>query len=527
MTGPAASVLLVSCGPSDDNHAGLEEPLGLASLAAYLRRGGHHAEVWHVGEGAACAEAVAAECQAGAHDVVGLTLTPSNPATVARICRAIKESSPAVLTVVGGHLATALHRDVVGRFAEIDVVCRGEGEITLLRLVEQRGDCRNWHDVEGLTFRDGGRIVTTAGRERVDHLDALPFPVRDVKGGSIRLRRDPATGTDRRAVSVVTSRGCPKRCDFCSIRRLYSDSGRPAVRLRGAENVADEIESLVRGLGVGHIDFVDDNFLVAPRRVAALFDELGRRELSFDFTFLASADLIVAGAALLKRLKAAGLVAVEVGLESGSERMLGVYNKGVSVAQNREAVRLLRQEGIAINYDFIMFSWETTLDDLRRNLEFLHAIDPLHTVGNRARAVLGGRLIPYPGTPAFERLDALGVLDATDPFAPTYRFRDGSVARVQEAIGRFLDGVGQEAGSAVSALERLIETGSRGPAANPREAAGWVLDRFELLDVPYAYFRGLVENASQAERLEDFCGRALPEATARVERVVRSISAGG
>ncbi len=234
--------------------------------------------------------------------------------------------------------------------------------------------------------------------EVVENLDALPFPVRTA--AFLRLPE----------ANILGSRGCYGRCTFCSINAFF---GRAPWRARTPENIIDEIDGLITQAGLKDFYFADANFFgpgergqERARRIAALIKERnirfgieGRVNDIHDKTIGALAD--------------AGLRHILIGIESGRDEALKRLNKMTTVAQNEEAIRILRKHGIEPNVGFIMFEPDSCLEDLRMNLEFLKRNDLLKNLAVTAN-VLYHHQIVLQGAEGYRRLKEQGRLITAD-----------------------------------------------------------------------------------------------------------------
>ena len=266
---------------------------------------------------------------------------------------------------------------------EMDVAVLGEGEQTLLRLLdvfEETGRFPRDHlrGIPGIAFREeDGSLVRTEPVEHIDPLDEIPFP-------------DRTLGPIHRHAHMFTSRGCPYRCSFCASTRYWLGK----VRFFSAEYVVAEIEELIEQHGVSVISFYDDLFCANLKRcmeIAALLDKrglIGRAK----FTCNARANLVTDE--LARVLKAMNVASVNMGLESGCETTLRFLKDHVTVEQNRQAVDILHRHGLFVSGSFVIGSPCETEAQMMETYKFLRkaplAIADIYI------------LTPYPGTPIWD-----------------------------------------------------------------------------------------------------------------------------
>ena len=266
--------------------------------------------------------------------------TPAHP-TCIRMLRAIKASSPAVVTVYGGVYPTYHAGRILAEESAVDVIVRGEGEATALELVralESGGDGSNEHlrRVAGLTFRDGEEIVVTGDRPPIPDLDGWRV------GWELVERWDDygCFGMDRAAI-VQFSRGCPHRCTYCGQHGFWVK-----WRHRDPAKLADEIEWLHRTHGVQFITLADENPTTLKDEWRAFLEEMASRKLPVRFFATIRATDIVRDRDILALYRDAGILYVLMGIESTSEEVLRQIKKGSTTREDFQACRLLKEHGI-------------------------------------------------------------------------------------------------------------------------------------------------------------------------------------
>jgi radical SAM superfamily enzyme YgiQ (UPF0313 family) len=300
------------------------------------------------------------------HDLVGFTVPDT--LTVKAVVGFLSQWRPVARdgerphVTAGGNFATVHAKALLERLSTLDSVVLHEGEETLCELVDRIAAGRDWRTTAGIAFRADGAISESEKRLRIADLDGIPFPARDTLPDLLASQPNPVA-------SVISSRGCHRRCRFCAVQKLVG-----AWRARSAANVVDELASLRRELGVERVDFQDDNF-VGPgergrRRAIAIAREIQRRRLDLSFRLMCSADTVSHD--VISALLDAGLLSVFVGVESGSQTRLTAYAKG-TVEQNAHALRVLDGLGILDKCEigFIMFDPDGDLAEIGENLAFL------------------------------------------------------------------------------------------------------------------------------------------------------------
>jgi radical SAM superfamily enzyme YgiQ (UPF0313 family) len=374
------------------------ENLGTRYLAAVLRQHGHSVELAAFSS-AEDMGAVVRQAERARPRLIGLSIifqyrAPEFVALAAELRRVL----PQAHITVGGHFPTFAAQELLRDFPALDSIVRGEGEFTLLELVQELDTPQAWDRILGLAFRRDGQVVDNPPRPLVANLDSLPFPSRDTP---------PQFHLGVGYSPIVGSRGCYRDCAFCSIRSFYSISRGKVQRFRSVPNLVDEIEVLYRHSGVSFFVFNDDEWFPPGQarytRVAELEAELRRRKLQVIMSIKCRADDVEEE--LFRRLLDMGVVRAYVGVESGSDHSLQTLNKHTTVAQNRRALEVLHKVGMLADFGLIFFDPDSTVEDVRANLDFLREM------GGEGRAPLSfGRMEVYAGTPILARLRGEGRL---------------------------------------------------------------------------------------------------------------------
>ncbi|MBI2265638.1 MAG: radical SAM protein, partial [Armatimonadetes bacterium] len=319
-------------------------PLGIGYIAAYLEKLG--LPVLAVDASYLKWEEVERLLLSEAPDIVGVTCLSEQRSSSFRLAKRAKALLPSCKTILGGVHGNFMYRQILTHFP-FDAVVLGEGEITTAEIIEALGAGRPLSSVPGLACVEGGKVVLSPPRRVLDRLDDLPFPGHRFFRGSRYVRYALLYGRFEgkdlgklKFMPVITSRGCVKHCEFCSTTEFWS--GR--WRHRSPENVADELEWLIRDLGVGFVNFADDIFTVNEKFVTSLCEEILRRKLAFLWDCETHAQFV--SPEILRIMKQAGCMAIAYGVESGSDAILSNIHKGSSRALVEQAIRLTREAGI-------------------------------------------------------------------------------------------------------------------------------------------------------------------------------------
>jgi anaerobic magnesium-protoporphyrin IX monomethyl ester cyclase len=263
----------------------------------------------------------------------------------------IKQAFPQTIVVYGGPHASFTADDTLTNVPAVDVVVRGEGEATCLELavwVAAGGAPAGLARIAGISYREDGGVCHTAARPPIDDLDALGTPARElVAAGRYDMKMEFLDGVV--GASVMTARGCPIACSFCSASAMFG----PGYRMRSAAAVVDEVETLVRDYGVRGIKIFDSTFTLNRRHVDTFCDELSRRGLKLPWECEIRAGSV--DKALLSKMQAAGCYYVDVGVESASQRVLDeCIRKRIRVADAEATLKWCRELGLLTKVFFTL-----------------------------------------------------------------------------------------------------------------------------------------------------------------------------
>ena len=366
-------------------------PLGLCYLASALKAAGHDALVLDAEAEGLGVEAVVARAQTWEAGLVGIQVVSPLWDAALEIGRLVRERASLPVVIGGPHVSiTAEEALEQNPYADFGVL--GEGEDTLAELatcIERGGDPAG---VDGLVYRRDGAIRRTGPRASRAQLDALPLPDRDDLSFDRYLFSVPGRGI-RKFTTILSSRGCPFECTFCTEPAMF---GR-RTRFRSSECVAAEIEQVHLRHGVTHFVFVDDTLTVNRKRIERMCAEIVRRGLRVTLEGWTHANTV--DEALLRTMRAAGLVRLSFGVESGNPGILRTLKKGTDHERIRAAYRAAKAVGIETRGSVILGLPGDTRATVEDTIRFVTELDDLdHCYFNIA--------MPYPGTEM--RADALG-----------------------------------------------------------------------------------------------------------------------
>jgi anaerobic magnesium-protoporphyrin IX monomethyl ester cyclase len=385
--------------------------LGMGYLAAVLQQHGRTVELFEIRDGP---EDIAARLVSRQPLLVGFSLIFQYFLPQYRlVAKYLREVGITSHFTIGGHYPSLCHDELLRHLPEIDSVVRYEGELTLVHLVEQLSAGRDWRETPGIAYLGEDQVVVTEPRTLVPDLDSLPFPHRPYKAEQIG---------GFPTLPLLASRGCARRCSFCSIHTFYRTAPGRVVRVRKPAKVIEEMLHLYRDFGVRVFLFQDDDFPLWGNPGRRWADELVKRlqesGLADRTIWKISCRAQYVEVELFSKLRDAGLFLVYMGIESGVEAGLELLHKQMTVEDNLTGVQILKQVGILFSYGFMLFDPSSSFETVRQNINFLRQI-----VGDGSAAANFCRMLPYGGTPIRDILQREGRLRG-DLTHPDYEFLD-------------------------------------------------------------------------------------------------------
>lgn len=326
-------------------------------------------------------------------DFVGLYSTTFGWNKAVRTASDIKQILN-VFIAVGGPYPIAMQEKCLMDSMAIDSVVTGEGELTVVEMLERLSHGKSLAGVEGAIFRDVDRIVKNPPRSLITDLDSLPYPARELLSNANDYIPPPATYKRKPVAVIMTARGCNRRCIFC----FQIDKERKhGVRYRSVKNVMQEIELCLRQ-GYREIKFIDDTLAADYDRAMQIAKEIKARKL--DFTWFASACVNQVDKPLLRAFKDAGCWAILLGAESGVQKNLNAIRKGITLEQIRIAVKDAKEVGLTVYTPFIFGIPGESFEEGLKTIEFACELNP--DIANFHA------LTPFPGTELYDNLDRYG-----------------------------------------------------------------------------------------------------------------------
>ncbi len=374
-------------------------PLGLGYLAAVLERGGHQVQLY---DAEVEEEPLTSVLDQGRFQLVGVTAVTPLIYEAWEVAKEAKERG--AVTVLGGPHPTLLPDESLER-PEVDLVVRGEGEETIIELVEALEGGRSLEGIGGLSYKGDGKTIHNPPRPLIDDLDSLPFPAHHLYKIEGYTNLQPLTdGLDphARAYTILTSRGCPYGCIFCS-KAITGRTWRP----RSPENVVAEWRRLVKDLQATEIGITDDAMTLDVKRAKAICRLLIQEGLNtVPWITVHGIRVNNVDRELLRLMKEAGCKRVGFGVESGNQGVLDFIKKGQTIEEVRRAFLWSKEAGLETMGFFIFGLPTETEESMEETIRLALELDP-----DLANFMIAA---PYPGTELYDMILHEGTLFSLD-----------------------------------------------------------------------------------------------------------------
>ena len=318
--------------------------------------------------------------------ILGFHIDSENLWTIRRILLNLKNSIPDLFIIIGGPQVTGDAELALKRIPYADCAVIGEGEITFTELVKEiKSDSLNLETIKGIGYIVDGEYRYTGSRKIHKDLDIFPFP----------RRKNYSLDPDLIFNNISTGRGCVGNCTFCFEGTKKDNS----LRLRSTDSVIEEIDYIIENLdGLRCFAFLDDTFIITPQRTETICNHLiDKYDGKIGWFCEARVDILIKNLHLLPLMKRAGLIRIQLGGESGNQRVLDAYNKHMQVEQLITVVKEIYKVGIPSVYiNFIIGGALETLETFNDTIELAkHLLD----IAPGCAEVGSSLFSPYVGTP--------------------------------------------------------------------------------------------------------------------------------
>ena len=407
-------------------------PLGLLSLAGFIREHGHEALILDlVSQNGSVEDAVGFVAREDPR-VVGLSARTVNIHGAAHLAERLRAGGFEGPIVVGGPHVTAVPVATLEEFASLDYGVVGEGEATLLELLERIAAGTPPDDVRGGVWRDSaGQVRLNAPRPLIADLDEIPMPAWDLLPNFPHGYPHSILETKRLpTASLMTSRGCPYRCTFCD-SLVFGHS----VRTHSAGYTMDMIRHLRRRYGIRDLMMLDDNFILRQERLFEICDTMVRERMGLQWYCMGHARTMTEER--LRKIREAGCWVIEMGIESGCDRVLKTIRKSTNRDEVAAAVRRARAAGLKVKGNFIFGLPTETRESLEETIRFATSIGLSYFQQNFLTVWPGCEISAEPGRYGTAETDYEKLAHQRVTFVPNGLTEDDLLRASKQAFRRF------------------------------------------------------------------------------------------
>ncbi|MEQ1727500.1 MAG: cobalamin-dependent protein [Vicinamibacterales bacterium] len=398
---PESVRMLLVQGPHDEREGTAIFPLGLGYIARVLKDMGAHVEVLDAHAEHLSLDALVKAAGHREFNVVGITALSTQYGVVKLLAEEFKRLRPDAPVIVGGQLAHYNPHTVINH-TKVDVCVIGEGEVTIQDILHNLDDLSA---VAGIAYRDrDGKYRRNPDRPRIANPDAIPFPHWDAfkldhyfHTGAVGMRA-------RRAINVLSSRGCPYSCTFCSLSF-------PNVTNRSVDNVIAEIRELQNRYGVNGIMFADELFVIDKKRVYEFCEKLTPLKISWGGQ--GRANIVNNDRKLLKAMRDAGCFYVGYGLESATSSMLSKMQKKTTLEQNVNCVKAAHEVGLVVVAQYMFGFPGETVETVKAGVDYFKEVGYCPPLGAHAACHIS-LTTPLPGSQLYEDCKDQGIITDED-----------------------------------------------------------------------------------------------------------------
>lgn len=360
--------------------------LGLAYLSSALREKHHDALILDLWAEPMPDRALHRTIETFSPDIIGISFYTVRYRSTVAIAEKIRRWFPNLLLVAGGPHASAMPKSVLTEIASLDLVVYGEGEITINEVIGAAYS-RAFEHIDGIAYRKGESVLVNKPRKYVKNLDSLPYP--DLfQMHPLKYRLHAPFGWYGSPLIMLTSRGCPGKCIFCS-KSVFKNS----VRAFSPQRIIEEIKYWRRYIPFQEIKFYDDDFTMLEKRTHEICSLLIKEKINLPWSCTTRVDFLTRD--MLAFMKASGLYFISLGVESGSPGVLKTLKKGYTVEHIRNAFQWCHELGITTFAYFMVGNPGETKKDIQMTIDLQKEIKPNFLSWSILRIV--------PGSPLFEQ----------------------------------------------------------------------------------------------------------------------------
>ncbi|MGD9129514.1 MAG: radical SAM protein [Candidatus Woesebacteria bacterium] len=326
--------------------------------------------------------------------IVGINVNLYSYKVALKLADKIKKALPKTTVILGGPTPTSAPRQVM-KACKTDAVCIGEGENTLTEILDNYKQGKHlFRSVAGMMYRSssGKRIMNNKPRAFIRNIDTIPFPAYHLFPD---LNKYKSRAVKKPFAPLLTSRGCPFQCVFCS-----KDVFKYACRMRSPENVIDEIDMLVKKFGVKQLDILDDNFTINKKRTERILDLIIKRKYDLHINLQSGVRTEGIDTKIIRKMKKAKIFKIPFGVESGDPLILKRIKKQLNLKKVLACTKMAKKAGMKV-YGFFMIGLPgDTAESMQKTIDFAIKMNP--NIANFSIT------IPFPGTELYQTVKKEG-----------------------------------------------------------------------------------------------------------------------
>ncbi|MDD1779092.1 MAG: B12-binding domain-containing radical SAM protein, partial [Candidatus Helarchaeota archaeon] len=306
-------------------------PLGILYIGQVLKDNGHKVILYDHNITGAPIKSIITGLKKINPEALGFTVLSANLPVANAIVKEMKQWNPNLIIIYGGYAATFCGKEILSQCEQVDFCVRGEGELTIVDLLETLENGKPLSAVRGITYREEGKIVENQDRPLIENLDSIPIPDRKLSSQIYAF--------SGRSTTIISSRGCPYQCRFCSCRVF----ARGKWRLRSIENLIEEMRYL-QNEGFQELLFTDDCFNANMKRTLKLCQLIKKEKIELAWHSVGRVDR--SDVHLLRTMVKAGCRSLVYGIESANQRILDYYNKQTTPEMGIQAIKNSKKAGL-------------------------------------------------------------------------------------------------------------------------------------------------------------------------------------
>jgi len=346
----------------------LYPPLGLAYLAAMAEKMSCEVKIIDSEAEGYTYSNIEKQIEDFKPDLVGMQTYCTNIQQCNKVANIVKKHSKKIKVVLGGAQVTIFPEESVKK-ENIDFVIVGEGEIVFEELIKTlKNNNSDFREVNGLVWKKKKKIIMNSKQELIKNLDSIPIPARHLF--PIKKYHSSAQLRGKRTLNIMTSRGCPYRCAYCSGHISFGKT----FRFFSPNRVIEEIISMIKDFKIDSIQFYDETFTVNRERVFDLCNALIKNNIKLPWACFTRVNLV--DEELLKKMKEGGCYQIFFGVESGNQRLLDLIKKDITIEQAKNAIKLCKKVGIETFCSFMLNLPDETLEESWKTINFAIELDP-------------------------------------------------------------------------------------------------------------------------------------------------------